>query len=56
MPENSSARNPPKSQLELTEDFIEEMEELIERAASVLDRKRFEDFALEVEVSLEMFL
>lgn len=56
MPETSSARNPPRSQMELTADFIAELEELIERASSRLDKRQFEDFVFEAEVSLETFL
>jgi hypothetical protein len=56
MPETLSARNPPKSQQEVFEDLLEEIEELIERASSVLDPKHYEDFVFEAEVSLETFL
>jgi hypothetical protein len=51
-----ATRNPPKSRNEIFEDLVEEMEELIERASAVLDRKKFEDFVFEAEVTLETFL
>jgi hypothetical protein len=51
-----ATRNPPKSQQEVFEDLVEEMEELVERASTVLDRRHYEDFALETEVTLETFL